>query len=332
MVIAARNEQANICHILQDLEQQNYPKQHYEVIVIDDYSTDKTVEIVNQQLSKLNYTLRLISNQKQGGKKSAIEQGVAMARGNWILCTDADCRVGEQWIESMVLKMQHTNSEMIIGPVIFFEANTILSQLQMIEFAALVGSGAATLELGIPSMCNGANLAYQKAAFERVKGFDGNRHLLSGDDEFLMHKIFSSNRTKISFNYCSQSVVKTKAQATLYEFIQQRKRWSSKWNQYQLPYIKWIAILIFIGNFNLLFLPLYLIVDAQLAIYLIGLQLLKTLVDAIFTFDILNKFGNKFSLKYFVILSLIYPIYVSFFGLSSKNNAFTWKNRTCKMT
>lgn len=62
--------------------------------------------------------------------------------------------------------------------------------LPVIGFYDTTGDNGASVYRNIHSMCNGANLAYTKKAFEEVGGFTGIDHIASGDDMLLMHKIY----------------------------------------------------------------------------------------------------------------------------------------------
>jgi len=206
VIIPVRNEAENILHLLLDLEKQTYSRHNYEVIVADDDSTDDTLKIV-QEFQK-NTNINLIINQlppktnNTSPKKRAIDSSINLASGQLIITTDGDCRVGEKWLESIANFQTKTGAYLVSCPVTFFEAqrhkdskaqkSTILfpnidlffTNIQIIEFASLIGSGACAMFVQKPNMCNGANLTYLKSVFYEVNGFAGNEDLASGDDEF----------------------------------------------------------------------------------------------------------------------------------------------------
>src|SRR5690606_7520040 len=91
-----------------------------------------------------------------------------------ILTTDGDCRVGCDWLKAHAEIFAMQRPKLVSGPVTFYEGKTWFEQLQTIEFSSLVGTGAASIQAGKPNMCNGANLAFTKAAFQEVKGYEGN--------------------------------------------------------------------------------------------------------------------------------------------------------------
>src|SRR5690606_26866381 len=122
-------------------------------------------------------------------KKAAIETGIELAQGTWIACTDGDCRLSPLWLHSFSQMIYDRQPKFISGPVLYHPVQTLWQQVQALEFSALIGMGAASIGLQNPTMCNGANLAYEKDAFLLVNGFAGNEQVPSGDDEFLLHKI-----------------------------------------------------------------------------------------------------------------------------------------------
>ena len=96
------------------------------------------------------------------------------------------------------------------------------------EFASLIGVGGASIKLGYPNICNGANLSFRKDSFKHLNGYNGNGHIASGDDEFLLQKFASFNSKGIRFMKDPQALITTIPQKSLIEFYHQRKRWTRK--------------------------------------------------------------------------------------------------------
>jgi glycosyltransferase involved in cell wall biosynthesis len=99
VLVAARNEALNLPYLLRDLAKQRYPKALLEVIIINDHSTDDTVFQIENLREELDFPVHIIHLEEfeLRGKKNAIKIGVRQAQGELIVCTDADCRVGEFW-------------------------------------------------------------------------------------------------------------------------------------------------------------------------------------------------------------------------------------------
>ena len=125
----------------------------------------------------------------------------------------------------------------------------MLDIMQAVEFAGLIAIGAASIAKRSPNMCNGANIAYPKKIFYQVNGFEGYSNIASGDDEFLMHKIFALSTEprqltgqNVYFLKNKEATVFTRPAKKLSQFIAQRKRWASKWGKYTDIKIKLLAI------------------------------------------------------------------------------------------
>lgn len=337
VIIPVRNEAANIISLLQDLEKQRYPSEKFEVIVADDDSTDDTLPILKDFQEQT--TIRLLINQlplktnNTSPKKRAIDSCIQLATGELIVTTDGDCRVGENWLEVIANYQAKTGAYLVSSPVTFINDSDrfftrLWQQIQTIEFSSLIGSGACAMLMGKPNMCNGANLAYLKSIFKEVGGFAGNENLASGDDEFLMHKVAASYPNKVRFLKHQSAIVETQAHQSLQSFYYQRKRWASKWRHYNNPVTTALAVFIFLANFSVL-LTAGLCMFKSIALDKVLLILfLKFSAELLFLMLIL-RFLNKKRLTWLIpVVQLIYPFYVSFFGLIAQGkNEYIWKGR-----
>ncbi len=333
VIIPVRNEVNDIANLLHDLKNQTLSKNQFEVFVVDDTSTDGTCDVVKSLIPELPYDVHLIELPDvptTSPKKRAIETAIASASGPLIITTDGDCRVGNKWLESFVECHNATDAKLISGPVTFTREYTLTDHLQTVEFASLIGSGAAAIIAGHPSLCNGANLAYEKQAFYEVGGFDGVRHVASGDDEFLMHKIAAVHPGKIQFLKNADALVFTKAHDSWLMFFRQRKRWASKWKHYQSKTPLLMALYVFSCNFS--FIAAFVcfgfgaVSGAELGI----LYILKCLPEWFFLGSVLQFLGKKKSILFIPITQIIYPFYVCFFGLAVQSPVYEWKGRKLK--
>jgi glycosyltransferase involved in cell wall biosynthesis len=91
VIITAFNEEKNLPRCLKALKDQEYPKDRYEVIVVDNNSTDKTAEVAG------NFGAKVISEKKQG-YVYALRHGMDEARGDIIAVTDSDTKVAKNWL------------------------------------------------------------------------------------------------------------------------------------------------------------------------------------------------------------------------------------------
>lgn len=332
VIIPVRNEQENILHLLQDINRQDYSAHLFEVIVIDDGSEDETKNLVEESKKEVSFPLSVYPLLIQPGfkgshKKAAISQGVGLAKGRYILNTDGDCRVQAAWLSTLARFLEKNRPECVAGPVSYEAGGNALQQFQEIEFAALIGTGAASLQLGFPNMCNGANLAFKKEAFVEIKGYEGNEHIHSGDDEFLMHKIFAAFPEGVHFLKDYDFCVKTKAKDTVKELFYQRRRWAGKWKMYEDFRIKLFAAFIFLYNL-LATVVLVLVLAGQYPLLIFIAQIaFKYGLEFIFLHSITTFLKKPLTLGRFVAVQLVYPFYIVVIGVAANFGYYEWKGR-----
>lgn len=326
VVVACRNEAKTIGNLLDHLLAQQYPADKLEIIIVNDNSTDNTVSIVNDKIRASTFRCTLIYSSGKG-KKAAITDGVSLAQGSVILTTDADCTPGDNWVQ-VVNRSFHTEAiKMTFGPVKIKSDATLFADMQAIEFASLVGSGAATTGLGFPTMCNGANLAFRKEAFIEVKGYSGNEHIASGDDEFLMRKVEASFPGSIRFNHDRESIVSTVPQSTLYGFLQQRIRWASKWKQHDSTNSKLLAVFVFVFNLSMILLPVF-VLAGDISVYsMLALWVMKAVIEGIFLWRVTAWLGIRWSMLAFLSLQVVYSVYAVGVALIALIKKAEWKGR-----
>ncbi|GAB2538108.1 glycosyltransferase family 2 protein [Spirosoma aerophilum] len=328
VIIPVRNEAENIGNLLDDLSQQTY--EHFEVIVADDSSTDTTLAVVQQYARIAPFALHplaLTNARTTSPKKRAIAQSIALSTGELIVTTDGDCRVNAKWLETIADCYHQTKAKLISGPVTFTEGDSLFDALQIVEFASLIGTGACTLALGRPTMCNGANLCYEKRVFLEVDGFSGIDHLASGDDELLMHKIAARYPQGVQFLKSSSAIVHTNPHRSWQGFFHQRKRWASKWRAYDNYLPSLLAVFIFLSNaVPILAVLSWLIgnLNGKAALIVIGLKLLP---EFLFLRQILVFLQKKSSVSVIPLTQFLYPFYVLFFGIVAQGKGYRWKGR-----
>lgn len=325
VVVPVRNEAQNIQNLLLDISIQGYSNKLFDVIVVDDHSTDDTIQQI--EALELPYSISVLTNPKSG-KKEALAYGISKAKNEIILTTDGDCRVQKSWVQSFVNSYTDDSVKLVFGAVTFHDEKTWFEKLQTIEFASLVGSGFATLGNGYASMCNAANFSFRKSDFEDVNGYADHLDIPSGDDEFLMHRIFKGDKGAVKVNSSARGVVYTKAASTFSEFMNQRKRWASKWGSYSLVFPKVLAVIVFL--FTLSF-------GASIVFYLLGklhlnqfilLISTKLCLDFIFIKTVMNHLKKELNIGLYFLLSFVYLLYVPLFGILGSFGKYSWKGRS----
>ena len=328
IMIAARNEERMIESTIQDILAQDYPAHLLQLIVVDDHSKDRTSEIV---LSFIDPRVKLINlNEKEplnSYKKKAISEAIKVSNAELIISTDGDCRMGPNWLKSIVTFYESGDYKMISSPVSYFEEQNIFEEMQSLEFLFLIGLGASGIGNGNPTTCNGANLAYRRDVFHELKGFQGIDHLASGDDELFMHKVASAYPNGIGFCKSRDAIVYTHAKANLGEFIQQRKRWASKSTSYKNKGIVILGVLIWLFNLSIIITALAGFIDPKFWLIALVTILLKMLAEFIFLVPIC-RFRERMKLLYYLpLLNLIHIFYLVYIGIAGNSGKYKWKGR-----
>jgi len=328
IVVAVRNEEATIKNLLDDISNLEYPSDKFEVWVVNDHAEDKTGVVVEKWLeqhpSKQFHLVNLTVGKT--GKKSAITEGISKAKGEIIVTTDADCHVQSGWLKS-IAKAFDEPTQLVSGGVRLIPDKSFWDRLQMMEFASLIGTSAATLGLGKPTMCNGANLAYRKGAFQEVGGYAGNEQIPSGDDEFLLRKIVERYPKGIRFNTDPFGVVETRSAQTLPEFFNQRIRWAGKWRGHGIGISALLAVYVFLFHCSIVLLVVLGLMGKMAYQDVLLLLLAKMVFEAVFLFRVLKFLQIRFSMASFFVLQLVYPLYVIFFALTANFLRANWKGR-----
>ena len=335
VIIPARNEEKNIGNCLQSILQQNYPSSLFEIIVVDDYSTDETNSTV-QQIQRSNSNLLLISLKEElkdevvnSYKKKAIEYAISRANGDFIVTTDADCVVQKNWLLNFAAYIQQAQSVFVAAPVAFTRTKTVLSTFQYLDFMVLQGITAASVSAGFHSMCNGANLCYKRSVFYEVDGFKGIDNIASGDDMLLMNKIKNAYPGKIGYLFSKEAIVETAPMPTWQAFINQRIRWASKADKYDDKTIFFVLALVYVYNSLLVAMPFIAIFKPILFVYWVAFVAAKIIVELIFIIP-LGKFFGKTLWYWFITLQPVHITYTVIAGWLGKFGSYQWKGRQVK--
>lgn len=331
ILIAARNEEAGIHLTIEDILAQNYPKHLTEIIIVDDHSIDRTADIIRSYAPQGVKLHQLQMGEVLNSyKKKAIAEAIGLSTGDLMVATDADCRMGPNWLSTIVSYFETENPVMISSPVTYFEERTLFERLQTLEFAYLVGIGASFIGNGKASTCNGANFAYRKDVFYEVGGFKGIDDLASGDDELLLQKVAVVYPGRIGFLKHREAIVYTHAKHTLSEFLQQRRRWASKSTKYKDKKVVALAVCIWLFNLSLLANALLGFYNTTFWYLFLTQMLFKYLFEAAFLLPITSFLKRSRLTVLLVLLSPIHIIYFVYVGLIGNTKKYAWKGRVVR--
>ncbi len=325
IIVAARNEEKHLPNLLDSLISQNYQKENYEIVVVDDRSEDNTAAIVKKYQSKnCNITLLQVKNESKHllGKKGALDKGIRSAKYDILSFTDADCVPTRNWL-AQINRHFTGDTDVVAGYSFIHYKNSFFKFLKNLErsslFAVIAGSFGWNLGITITA----GNMAYRKELFYKVGGFGDIGKIRSGDDDLLIQKMGKFAR-RMKFMFHPDSVINTGRDSTTSSQINQETRRGSKWRYYPAS-IKIMTLFIFIYYFIftgsiLLFLFAYL--STTLFIIILFLKLIpEFLLITLF----LARIKRLRLMWVFPIAELIYIPYFVFFGLKGTFGKYKWK-------
>ncbi|SFQ32907.1 glycosyltransferase [Parafilimonas terrae] len=332
VIIPARNEEENIENCIRSILNNNYPEDLFEIIVADDFSTDRTPGIVHALQTKYSnihiISLKnIITETINSYKKRAIELAIAQSKYEWIITTDADCIVPQQWLQLFDAYIQKNNRVFIAAPVMFTCNNSFLDIFQCLDFLSLQGITAASVYAGAHSMCNGANLAYKKSVFYEVDGFKNADHIASGDDMLLMHKIKTKYPENIGYLFSDKIIVTTPPMPDLNSFLNQRIRWASKATSYKDKRVFWVLLLVYFLNLFLLVLFIASFFRPQIFLVWLSFILFKALLEMPFMYRVSKFYSLQRLMLSFVLMQPFHILYTVISGWLGTFGTYKWKGR-----
>lgn len=332
IVVPFRNESKNLPALLQTIKDIDYPKELFEIILVDDFSEDDSQRIIyHWRMENGIFHTTLLENVRISGspKKDAISRAVPIVANQWIISTDADCRVPRTWLSAFNEYINNNEVSMIAGAVNYESRNSFIHHFQKMDLLALQGATIGSFGLGKPFMCNGANFAYTKELFIDLGGFTGNNSIASGDDVFLLQKAVMKHPGKVHYLKSHDALVTTQSAKGWKELFYQRVRWASKAAAYENEFGETLAVIVFLGNAC--------IVAAVVLCFLklLSLQFLLMLFTFKFVADTLllalaNEFLRKGKMFFPLFSSLLYPFFSVAVGLYSAYGKYEWKGRILK--
>lgn len=328
ILVPYRNESKNILGILDAV--QSLRHRPLQLIFINDQSEDEGPEILKESVKKkFADSFEVILLQSKGeGKKAALETGVEYAKSDILLTTDADCKLPFLWVEYFLDLFEETSTQLVAGPVISKEGTGFIHSFQLVEWASILLVTQAGFTQGNPLMCSGANLAFRKSTFLTVKGYEGNRSHLSGDDEFLLKKI-STHYGSASVKYLNHinALVYTKPENSWGSLFSQKIRWASKWKMHkqathQLAAVLPVAIqLVFISS------PILLCFGIVGFLSFLLLWSMKLGAEYMVLGTVLKTFEVNKKITVFLKVGLIHPFYIVRVAVGAILGKFEWKGR-----
>ena len=339
ILIPFRNEAKHLPQLMASLLNLDYPKDKFEIILVDDASSDGSTSIIQeilnntsqrQKVTPTNITIIKNTRISNSPKKDAISSAIALTKYDWVITTDADCLVPKRWLAILDAFIQEKNPKMVVAPVSYEVNNTFLEQFQLLDFYSLQAATLGGFGIRKPFLCNGANLCYQKNEFLKLNGFQGNDEIASGDDIFLFEKFIQNDKNRVQFLKSEAAIVKTFPVKNWTTLMHQRVRWAAKSSKYTLKFAKVVGGIVLFANLSIVIMTTLTLFDKIALLWLSLLCLIKFGVDYVLLYKVFTFFKQKKSHFWYFLSSLLYPFFSSFVALKSIFTTYRWKGRTFK--
>lgn len=333
IIIPARNEEHNIGNCLKSLLTQNYPKDKFSIIIVDDRSTDNTASVVRKISEQTDINISLFGTDDasiiRSPKIRALTQGIQHASGEIIITTDADCIAHPHWIST--INSYFESHVGIVTGLTVYQKNEKISPvfwgIQFLDFISYTAIAAGAIGRNKVLVCNGSNMAFRIEAFDDSGGFDTLTHINTGDDSLLAQKIVESGKWKPRFAFEESATISTQPVLTWKEVLHQRMRWVGQ-TAYYPAYMMFFMICTFIMFIGLtVSLPLTIIHWTVIPWIVAGG---KFAIDYLIMnrFTTLTRTDN--AMQYFLPTAIIHIPFVLIATIGGYFFSFEWKEQKLK--
>ncbi|MBP7214762.1 MAG: glycosyltransferase [Candidatus Kapabacteria bacterium] len=326
VIVPARNEENVIEECIESIANSNYPKDKFEIIAVNDRSTDNTQEKLDL-LKKHIPNLKVfqvdenINHSNLKGKQGALNYGIKQSQNDLILFTDADCVVPPDWIQ-IISQLYNSPNIGLVSSYTMVEGSKLFDKIQSLEWILLCAMASAGIGFGIPLGCYGNNLSVRKKNYEEIGGYESLKFTTNEDLSLLLN----IHRAGHSVHYVCDigSCIKTKPVHSFSDYISQHKRWSFGGLE-----LGWIAPMFVITTLSIWvgFLFSLIIGNIPLAI---GFLILRLLGDAVILFQPLFKLKQHKLIKYMPIALVFFMLFELILPIFLLDPKITWKDQTFK--
>lgn len=227
VIVPARNEAANIGTCIASLLASDYPQEKLEIIIVDDRSTDSTASIIDA-IAREHSCVRALHRSEQHavdnlrGKPGALQYGIERATGEFILLTDADCRVQPQWIRTMTEPFRDDRVGMVCSFTTVRRGDlfALIQDIEWLYTSSMAQSANANCQ---PLGCFGNNMAVRSSSFHDIGGYSAISFSVTEDLALLQAMGRHGYRVSFICDLCSR--VETEPCPTLFEYLRQKQRW-----------------------------------------------------------------------------------------------------------
>lgn len=319
VIIALRNEEKNVDQLINSLSQLNYPEENFEVILVDDNSTDKTFSLIESRIAgKKNYTLIKADQKEFEGKKGALSVGITNAKNNFIVITDADCKPEFNWLKAMASKLD-AGFDFVFGVAPIESGETLVKKLSAFENLRNTYLTIAAVGLNIPYSAAARSFAFRKKSYERIGGYSKTIETLSGDDDLLLREAVK-NKMLIGTLIDPEAFVYSPAPKSFDEYFKQKHRHLQTSFHYLLNQKLFLGFWHLINLFSLISI-LFIFISPVLALPFAA----KIFYDLFIVIKHQQELGHKFKFYEIIYLQILFEIFLVINFFKSLSGKTEWK-------
>jgi glycosyltransferase involved in cell wall biosynthesis len=212
VIVPTYNSIKSLTILLDTLLNQDYS--HYEIIVVDDCSTDDTSSIIK------DYSVKYFKIEKNSGPAVCRNIGARISKGDVLAFTDSDCRVGNDWLRKINFHLSDDNVQAIMGKLIIDQSTYLGNSISALGFPAGGSLGFEKVwkvdNNSYTSSLSSCNCAIRKNVFNEIGGFDESFPYAGGEDSFFAYSLIQS---EFKIKYCPDVIVKHQARNSLRDFL-----------------------------------------------------------------------------------------------------------------
>jgi cellulose synthase/poly-beta-1,6-N-acetylglucosamine synthase-like glycosyltransferase len=336
VILCAKDEEKNIENCLNSIFSQNYPKEKYSVIAVNDRSEDKTADILESFANKYEQLKVLHIETCPAGvspKKNAITHAMVYCKTEFVVATDADAVHKTDWLRTYG-SLCNDKLGAATGISLFSKEKYDTAfehtwqSMQTLENLSHNVVIAGAMANGVAIAANGSNMLYRKELFINNKTL--RKDIVSGDDSDI---VFEAQRQgyQVKFNTHPGSVVKLIPEYSISRVANQRIRWASKTLKSTFSVIA-LGLTVFFFYLSTLLLPFLAFIDVTVLPYWAGLIIIKAACDFFYMMVTLKKFEIPYKFKHLFFMEIFHSLFIVWVGFYGTFGTFTWKGSSYKKT
>lgn len=323
IIIPFRNEEESLGTLLKSIQDLSYQPDAFEVLFIDDESTDNSVKIIKKWQENLT-NIRLYPNKRHSNspKKDAIQVGLKNCKFDYIITTDADCVLPKNWLYAYNTSIQKKQSLFLAGPIALKNSKNLIDLYQKYDSLSLIGVTMGSFGINKPMMCNAANMGFDKKSYLKI--LNSHNHIASGDDIFTLENFIKNTPEKIHYLNSTDALVYTKTENSWHKIIQQHVRWAAKSTHYKSLFTKFVGLIVLITQLSII---IGLFIQPLITVFI---WIVKLGFDFILIWIAAEKTEQKTTYIYYILMAIIYPFLNTYIGIKALFGGYTWKERKFK--